>query len=240
LDNCLISSFINGLSAGFLSFGWMMHLGFSSVMYALPIGVGTFFYYYYCGISVGWNHKLSAMALLCGGLFVCFFIGYSLNIGKLVTSIGFIGVLFVYPVWLRELPIFKSVVISSCWTFFVLVLPIWLSAEIENLPFEELSLFWLLFYALTIPSDIRDYEVDSDLMRTLPQLVGTKTSSMVGMALITFFGLGYYRISESILLLFFSLITVILFGCFLRGRSKGMVIALDAMLLITGILFLFL
>ena len=121
---------------------------------------------------------------------------------------------------------------------FVLILPYWLTAGSHHFPTEELGIFWILFFAFTIPSDIRDAAEDSFSIQTLPQIVGVKPSGNLGMALIFLFGLSYYWISGSVLMLCFSAPSILLLGWFLRKRDDAVVIVLDAMLLLPGI-FLF-
>jgi hypothetical protein len=132
----------------------------------------------------------------------------------------------------------KSIVISSSWTFFVLVLPLWLTRASGVLPFRELILTWLLFYALTIPPDIRDSESDPSSMRTLPQMAGSFASGLHGMLLITLFGIGYFLINGKGIMLIFSMFGLLVFGNYLCRRKNWLVTISDASLIILGIIFL--
>ena len=222
-----------------LSAGWMTHLGTCSVILSVLTGIGTTLYYQYCRISKRWNlHRPITLFLYFSGMFGWIIFDDILSLWKLSIIVIFSGVLLFYPTHLRKIPYFKPIIISTCWTFFVLILPYWLTAGSHHFPTEELGIFWILFFAFTIPSDIRDAAEDSFSIQTLPQIVGVKPSGNLGMALIFLFGLSYYWISGSVLMLCFSAPSILLLGWFLRKRDDAVVIVLDAMLLLPGI-FLF-
>jgi 4-hydroxybenzoate polyprenyltransferase len=53
--------------------------------------------------------------------------------------------------------------------------------------FWEVMAFFVYFYALTIPSDLRDMTTDSSGLKTLPQLIGPKHSKYVALLLLITF-----------------------------------------------------
>jgi hypothetical protein len=76
--------------------------------------------------------------------------------------------------------------------FFVLFLPTWLSGNNQIHYPSELFSIGILFYALTLPGDMRDMDNDSKHMLTLPQVTGKLFAGIIGMVLmILFFAIQY-------------------------------------------------
>lgn len=240
LDKRLLSSFVNGLSAFLLSAGWLTHLEIKAGIISIFTGIGTTLYYTFCSYSSHARNKwiLTALILLTGLLSLTLEAN-SLNKEQfLITGTGLLLLGF-YPILLRTIPYVKSIVISSCWTFFILVLPTWISDVEQSLPIAELILAWGLFYALTIPSDIRDKDTDQRSMGTLPQIAGSANAGFIGLLLIAFFGIGNYLLTGAVLMLLFTFIALFIFGWFLSNRSLWLESATDAMLLLLGSFYYF-
>lgn len=103
--------------------------------------------------------------------------------------------LFVSPLTLkitglRHMPFVKSVLISVVWSMVTCIVPL---VYYENIPISKSEISWLyiehmlFIYVLMIPFDSRDVEIDSEKMKTLPQMIGTRNAHLVGsMILLTF------------------------------------------------------
>jgi hypothetical protein len=94
---------------------------------------------------------------------------------------------------LRNLPGVKLFLISAVWAGVTVLFPVWAN----NLSFDSQvwTLFWqrfLLIFAITIPFDIRDLQLDNPDLSTLPQSLGVGRSKFIAvLALIAFFLLFY-------------------------------------------------
>jgi len=99
-----------------------------------------------------------------------------------------ISIWYVYPLFgikLRELPLFKGLLVAVVWTIVVAVFPALYAPHPVSLNFI-IGLF-LFILALTIPFDIRDLRKDGPGKITLPQVVGVHVSKIVS---VIFFALG--------------------------------------------------
>jgi len=235
LEKRLFSSLINGLCGGVLAAGWLSHLGITSFFIPLFIATGTAIFYLLCGLpKYDHNKKLIALLVLTGGLILFITTWQTLHPWELLMTAVFLLSLGLYPLFLRNLAYLKSIVISACWTFFTLILPIWMTAHLDRLPYTELVFMSILFYALTIPSDIRDSESDPSNLRTLPQLIGSLASGLIGMSLIVLFGFWNYLINGSTTLFLFSVLELTIVGCYLHHRKDWLVHLSDASLMLLG------
>jgi len=240
LGKRLFSSFINGLSGGVLATDWLSHLGITSFFIPLFIAIGTAIFYLLCGLpKYDHNKKLIAFLIFVGGLILFITTWQTLHPWELLMTAFFLLVVGLYPLFLRNLAYMKSIVISACWTFFTLILPVWMTAHLDHLPYTELVLMSILFYALTIPSDIRDSESDPSNLRTLPQLIGALASGLIGMSLIVLFGFWNYLINGSTTLFLFSVFELTIVGCYLYHRKDWLVNLADASLMLLGFCYFF-
>ena len=223
-----------------LSAGWLSHLGITSFFIPILFGIGTALFYIICGLpKFHRNKKLITYLALTGGLVVFIPAWNILRTWEVIMTVFFLLILGLYPVFLRTFPYVKSVVISTCWTFFILILPFWLSGAHQRLPLGELCCMWLLFYALTIPSDIRDINGDHPAMRTLPQFTGSFNAGLMSMVLIVLYGIGQYFISGKYLMLWFSLLALLAVGSYILQRQAWLIVGVDALLFVLGILYFF-
>ncbi|MBM3184831.1 MAG: hypothetical protein FJZ67_00890 [Bacteroidetes bacterium] len=130
---------------------------------------------------------------------------------------------------LRKIPSTKAIWISIVWTIIAVVIPKLILGS-----FCWFNLHYLiLFYALTIPGDMRDMEFDNPKMKTIPQLIGNQKSQILFYLLLVIFLMFNYLLEEKkpieiILVLLFSLI---LFAKRFSFRYELM----DGILLISGI-----
>lgn len=91
-----------------------------------------------------------------------------------------ISIWYVYPLFgikLRELSLFKGLLVAVVWTIVVAVVPMLYALQFLTLNFIIGVFLFLL--ALTIPFDIRDIRKDGPGKITLPQVVGVSFSKIV-------------------------------------------------------------
>lgn len=113
---------------------------------------------------------------------------------------------------LRSVPGLKLFLIAFTWAFTTAFIPAFLDGQPTFLPFLERFL-WTA--ALTIPFDVRDSELDSSALKTLPHLLGPRNSVFIAHALlwlsflilVTAFGLPFYP--TLITYLFFATIIIL-------------------------------
>lgn len=91
---------------------------------------------------------------------------------------------------LRHLPFVKSVLTAIVWSVVTALIPLLNNSQNDV---SETDISWvyiehlLFIYVLIIPFDIRDMQIDSATMKTLPQLVGAKAASLIGAILLLTF-----------------------------------------------------
>ena len=100
--------------------------------------------------------------------------------------IGIITMLYIFTIKrfnLRQIPWTKALWISVVWTCISVVIP-----KITSESFSWFDLhYFILFFALTIPGDMRDLVGDKPQMKTIPQLIGNQMSAFLFYSLIALF-----------------------------------------------------
>jgi hypothetical protein len=249
LNKSLHSSLLIGFSAGVLSGAWLVHCGGSSISIPFLVGIGTFTYYAYCAgcFPIPLHNKWGWFPLISIGL-IGFYTEAFFNINSfkwLILSVLFI-ILCIYNFpfsgkkTLRTLPYLKPLIVSICWLFFVLILPVWLKGIPKHVLGVEYFLIWLFFLALTIPNDIRDMQTDSPSMKTIPQVMGKRGARIAGITLIGLFGLGNLIWAIHSELFWFSLVGISFFDRCLERTSSQRMYDADVLILGLGVLYFFL
>lgn len=95
---------------------------------------------------------------------------------------------------LRNLPGVKLFLISAVWAGVTVLFPVW----VNDLSFDShvWIVFWqrfLLISAITIPFDIRDLQLDSPDLATLPQTFGLAKSKAIAVFALLAYALLFYR-----------------------------------------------
>jgi hypothetical protein len=206
------------------------------------VGFGTVLFYALCSNVSHINPLEKSIKLLIGILLIIPAYYLLNNLEFFIDAFFVLLLLFYSPTFsnqktLREIPMMKSLLISICWTFFTLIAPIWLTKKPLSFATAELVLMLLLFYALTIPSDIRDMNTDPKSMKTLPQLTGSRGSGAIGMVLVGLFGIGNFLISGEVILIYFSAFAIFTIGIYLIRRTALLLLMTDSLLIVLGMLF---
>jgi hypothetical protein len=151
---------------------------------------------------------------------------------SIVSLAGIITASYIFSIKelsVREIPGMKAFWIVLVWTFLAIILP-----KIIYNSFQWYDLhYFILFFALSIPGDIRDYEKDKPSMKTIPQILGIrKAETLFYSVIVLFLLLNNRNIFEIVLIIF---IVLKLF----RSRFYFRYELLDGLLFILGINYLF-
>jgi len=146
------------------------------------------------------NQFGGVLIMVWGGLFIAsvFFAELNLNFVSLLAGValGIAGLSYAilpkrfqsFGRALREFPYAKLPTIALIWGAATVFLPLVLVDDVVELnPLTLAAVFmYRVFYigGLTLPFDVRDLEVDSPLMKTIPQVMGVKTSLLTATCLI--------------------------------------------------------
>lgn len=143
-----------------------------------------------------------------------------------------ISLIYVILKW-REFPFIKAFFVAFVWTVVLVILPNLIQQKMD---IGSLS-FILFFYALTIPADAKDVEMDHKKMKTLPQLIGKKRSYMVAILLLNLFILlQSFSIEIKFTLVLFITFWMVFFQYF-EMNQKIRIELVDMLLFIFGIAF---
>jgi 4-hydroxybenzoate polyprenyltransferase len=126
---------------------------------------------------------------------------------------------YVLPIWktkrLRDFHLIKIFLIAGVWAYVTVFLP----AMELGLPLN-INLYWifseraLFIFAITLPFDIRDMEIEkANGVKTIPALIGAKSSIYLGIGLLLLWGaLNYflYPFYTASLMIIIALITLLL------------------------------
>jgi 4-hydroxybenzoate polyprenyltransferase len=133
------------------------------------------------------HRKTIQLSILIGGISAVIFVLFLVkNPMKMLPLLGFISVIsffYVVPIKgkaLREQAFMKIIYVSLVWTTILLVIP---QLNERANPFEwlDISAFFCLFFAVAIPFDLRDSEIDSQKMKTIPTYFGAKKSKIIAL-----------------------------------------------------------
>ncbi|WP_386809823.1 hypothetical protein [Lutibacter holmesii] len=146
------------------------------------------------------NHKNNLIAVT---IFSLFGIGYvlfftSLNVESLLILLpfAFMTVFYVVPIFkkrnievsFRNFPGIKIFSIAFAWAGVTVFFPLYEKGFVFNtsvcIEFVQRVLFLI---AITLPFDIRDLQLDSKQLRTIPQVLGVKYTKILGTILIVIF-----------------------------------------------------
>lgn len=129
---------------------------------------------------------------------------------------------------LREIPGMKSFWIASVWTISAIILP---KIIFNSFKWNDLH-FFILFFALSIPGDVRDAITDNPKMKTIPQTIGNRKSEVLFYVLIVLFLFLNNRNMFEIILIF--LLVFNLYRSKLEVRNE----LIDGILMVLGIIYL--
>ena len=149
---------------------------------------------------------------------------------------AFYSGLFSYFI-LREIPFLKALLVTISWFIVLVYIP---KSYGQNFQYIDFS-FLILFYALTLPSDLKDIKFDPASFKTIPQLIGSKKSLILFNVLMALFLLlncinGRLNLFYSISILLF---LILLTRYYLLKSSSFRIELFDFSLVLVGLGFLF-
>jgi len=157
-------------------------------------------------------------------VYITFFTSFYLNSLLILLPFAFMTFFYVIPIIrigkvefsFRNFPFIKIFSIAISWAGISVLFPLF-EAEIKFTfdVYLEFIQRILILIVITIPFDIRDMNVDSKSLKTLPQIAGLKKIKIIGTGLLLIFILmSFLRIndlnSEMIVLIFTSILTGLL------------------------------
>lgn len=263
LQTAIFSNSIIGLSAAFLSAGFLYDAGVGNwLIYGVFNFFSVLFVYNFHRIYkatfskvrtplLEWvlKNKGFVFYLLFISLLTCLALFTVLWKGKIALLLLFgtmvlLSLVYVVPLFgksLRQLPYLKSPLIALVWVVVLFIFP----SLNEGISFRALagpvSSYFLFFLALTIPFDLRDMQIDSSTQKTLPMVLGEKGSRFLSVGLIAVYFIYFAVFNENLRYNVF-FISSILFLSFLlytskRGKSETYFACLDLSMLLIGLAY---
>lgn len=257
-SNCII-----GLSAAFLSAGFLYDAGVGNwLIYGVFNFFSILFVYNFHRIYKATFSKVKTplldwvagnrgfvIYLMVVSLLTCLALFTVLWQGKSTLLVLFgvmvlLSLAYVIPIFgksLRELPHLKSPLIAFVWALVLFVFP----SLNEAIPFPVIagpvSIYFLFFFALTIPFDLRDVHIDSSKQKTPPMVLGEKGSRFLSLGLILVYFM-YFVIFNETLRQSYLFIGTIFFLSFLLftskpGKSETYFACLDLSMLLIGLAY---
>jgi hypothetical protein len=169
-------------------------IGYNLIKYGSLVVHGITFKYRF------WILSISSIAGV-----IAFYLVWNDSIGAqiVVVAAGLLGILYAFPLLrhrnMRQLPVIKLIMVALSWTIMIYLLPYFsnyieygYSYSCDALPITsdwrllmgiDMIQLFLLVIALCIPFEIRDLKYDAPQLRTIPQMIGTLNSKMLGLAL---------------------------------------------------------
>jgi 4-hydroxybenzoate polyprenyltransferase len=150
---------------------------------------------------MNWMHPLAIICGILALLLSAYLVkDILLNVWLFILTI-LVSIFYVVPFFgkrLREIPFLKTFLIAVVWVCVLFYIP-WLNeGRKTEVVQNELTAFFFLFAALTIPFDIRDMEQDRIEHKTLPLLFGITVSKIVSLVFLVVFYLIIANINQNI------------------------------------------
>ena len=129
------------------------------------------------------NNKLIKGIVFVSFLISVFLSFYIMNIYLIILSIPFFGLVFFYrnafsnKLQIRNIPFFKILIISFCWSWTCCAVPQLVSNSIFNWNITFITFIYV--FAITIPFDIRDMAIDKKKIYTIPQFTGAGVAFII-------------------------------------------------------------
>ena len=263
LQTAIYSNSIIGLSAAFLSAGFLYDAGVGNwLIYGVFNFFSILFVYNFHRIYkatfskirtplLEWvlKNKVFVFYLLAISLLTCFALFTVLWQGKISLLLLFgtmvlLSLAYVVPLFgksLRQLPYLKSPLIALVWIVVLFVFP----SLNEGISFRAIvgpvSSYFLFFLALTIPFDLRDVQIDSCTQKTLPMVLGEKGSRFLSVGLIAIYFIYFAVFNETLRYSAFFISSILLLSFLLftskRGKSETYFACLDLSMLLIGLAY---
>tara|TARA_B110000902_G_scaffold75433_1_gene89446 strand:- start:11941 stop:12732 length:792 start_codon:yes stop_codon:yes gene_type:complete len=188
------------------------------------------------------NNKLIKGLIFTSFLISAFLALYIMNLYLILFSVPFLGLVFFYrntfssKLQIRNIPFLKILIISICWCWTCCVLPQIVSSVCFN--WDIALIVFIYVFAITIPFDIRDINIDEKNFYTIPQFTGPRIAFFISQLSILF--LFFYSLYlANYPLCFFMIITnLVLIPSFKIRTEYYYLFVLDGLLVIFPIFVL--
>ncbi len=195
---------------------------------------------------------LSILTILAGLFCVFFFFNIKTTTQISLIVAGIFSLAYVLPVFggkrLRDLPFVKIFTIAFVWAFVTVILPV---QEYGNILDNHVKFMFLertfFVFALTIPFDIRDIDVDAKTnVKTIPLSIGVQNAkylgilALLGCVFIVFLlnKQGIYAFKNTLALLLTYITSIMVVGFTKKNRSDYYFYGLtDGMMLLQSLFF---
>ena len=198
------------------------------------------------------SSPLSILTILAGLFCMYYFFSIKTITQWSLIVAAFLSLAYVLPIFggkrLRDLPYIKIFTIAFVWAFVTVILPVQEYGNILDSHVRWMFLERALFvFALTIPFDIRDLDVDTKTnVKTIPLSMGVQKAKYLGiLAIISCIFIvltlniqGVYSIKNTIALLLTYAVSSLVVGFTRKGRSDYYFYGLaDGMMLLQSVFF---
>lgn len=192
---------------------------------------------------------MNPLAIICGilALLLSAYLvkDFLSNVWLFILTV-FVSIFYVVPFFgkrLREIPFLKTFLIAVVWTSVLFYIP-WLNEGRKTEVVQvELTAFFFLFAALTIPFDIRDMERDRLQHTTLALYLGVTISKLVSVVFLVVFYFIIVNINQEIgKNVLFGIIVLLISLLVLFTNSKRSIYffaALDGTMVLIGLVYFF-
>lgn len=188
--------------------------------------------------------KLTIISTFIGAILMLLIASFTVKNVLLLGCLILIAIVYVVPIKgksLREISGLKIFLVALVWTGLTLVYPM-LNANIPlQLYWKEILGFFLFFFAVTIPFDIRDLQFDLPMHMTIPQVLGINGAKVLAIGLMFIFFILTVKFNQEIwksaLLSGFCILTSFLILYTNPQRSTNYFAAIDAMMILLGLWF---
>jgi hypothetical protein len=138
----------------------------------------------------------------------------------------------------RELPYSKIFLITTAWVFATKKIPELMDGEFM-IDYQDITLA-LFIFAITIPFDIRDLNIDKISQKTIPSILGIKKSILLSqILLITYCGIHFIFTQDNfIFFLLFALVSFILVSYSVNRPKYYYTGILDGLIMLKGLVII--
>jgi hypothetical protein len=187
-------------------------------------------------------HKLFLLLVLLGVscLITCWWLTPSIEQLIYLTCAMLISVFYIVPIVgysLRTIPFLKSGLLALVWASQLTIFPR-LNDGFQSIVWLECMTWFMLFYAISIPYDIRDNREDDVQMKTLPQWIGLNAAAVIATLLVLGFSLISAKFNlnnrENTILCCIMAVLIVLILYARKPRSPYFYLIFDGILLVLG------
>ena len=132
---------------------------------------------------------------------------------------------------LRTIPSLKLILIAMIWSWVCVITPQLLFFTTVDFSFSFIVFSFIL--AITIPFDVRDLNHDSENLKTLPQIVGSKVCILIALSILLFLIIfSFFKLENVGLCYFFTLSALVILPCYKVRNEYYYLFLIDSFLVL--------